>query len=95
MPKARSSSPRHAFGRDVIALIGRLRYAEHRSVPEIRAHPIGHGAAVSDGAVTNLPGRYDELLTVVLVDDRCLKRLRTAQGKVVLSPRRTPTGRRA
>src|SRR6185369_6311795 len=30
--------PRHEFGLDVIALVGRLRYAEHRSVPEIRAH---------------------------------------------------------
>ena len=33
--------PRHEFGLDVIALIGRLRYAEHRSVPEIHAHLAG------------------------------------------------------
>src|SRR4051812_74678 len=27
--------PHHEFGLDVIALVGRLRYVEHRSVPEI------------------------------------------------------------
>ena len=27
--------PHHEFGLDVIALVGRLRHAEHRSVPEI------------------------------------------------------------
>src|SRR5436309_2342574 len=27
--------PQHEFGLDVIALVGRLRHAEHRSVPEI------------------------------------------------------------
>ena len=34
--------PRHEFGLDVIALVGRLRYSEHRSVPEIRVHLVGH-----------------------------------------------------
>ena len=29
--------PQHEFGLDVIALIGRLRHAEHRSIPEIHA----------------------------------------------------------
>src|SRR5206468_7273223 len=29
--------PRHAFGLDVIALVGVLRHREHRSVPEIHA----------------------------------------------------------
>jgi len=53
--------PRHEFGLDVIALIGRLRYAEHRSVPEIRTHLVGRGVTVSERAVTNLLDRYDEL----------------------------------
>ena len=77
--------PRHEFGLDVIALIGRLRYAEHRSVPEIRAHLVGRGVAVSERAVTNLLDRYDELLAVALADDRRLKRIPTAQGRVVLA----------
>jgi len=77
--------PRHEFGLDVIALIGRLRYAEHRSVPEIRAAVVGRGVAVSERAVTNLLERYDELLAVVLADDRRLKGVLAGQGRVVLA----------
>jgi hypothetical protein len=76
--------PRHEFGLDVVALIGRLRYAEHRSVPEIRTHLVGRGVAVSERAVTNLLDRYDELLAVALADDRRLKAVLATQGKVVL-----------
>jgi hypothetical protein len=77
--------PRHEFGLDVIALIGRLRYAEHRSVPEIRTHLVGRGVSVSERAVTNLLDRYDELLSVALADDRRLKKVLTEQGKVILA----------
>jgi hypothetical protein len=77
--------PRHEFGLDVVALIGRLRYAEHRSVPEIRAHLVGRAVSVSERTVTNLLDRYDELLAVALADDRRLKKVLTAQGKVILA----------
>jgi hypothetical protein len=77
--------PRHEFGLDVIALIGRLRYAEHRSVPEIRAHLVGRKVAVSERTVTNLLDRYDELLATALGDDRRLKGVLAAQGKVILA----------
>ena len=77
--------PRHEFGFDVIALIGRLRYAEHRSVPEIRAHLVGRGVSVSERTVTNLLDRYDELLATSLTDDRRLKAVLAAQGKVILA----------
>lgn len=77
--------PRHEFGLDVIALIGRLRYAEHRSVPEIRAHLVGRNVSVSERTVTNLLDRYDELLATALGDDRRLKNVLTAQGKVILA----------
>ena len=73
--------PRHEFGLDVIALIGRLRYAEHRSVPEIRTHLTGRAVSVSERAVTNLLDRYDELLA----DDRRLRQVLTAQGTVILA----------
>src|SRR5882757_11452816 len=75
---------RHEFGLDVIALIGRLRYAEHRSVPEIRTHLVGRGVSVSERAVTNLLDRYDELLAVALADDRRLRNVLAGQGKVIL-----------
>src|SRR3954464_11404066 len=34
--EARLALPHHEFGLDVIATVGRLRYAEHCSIPEIR-----------------------------------------------------------
>jgi hypothetical protein len=77
--------PRHEFGLDVIALIGRLRYAEHRSVPEIRAHLVARRVSASERTVTNLLDRYDELLATALGDDRRLKKVLTAQGKVILA----------
>ena len=77
--------PRHEFGLDVVALIGRLRYAEHRSVPEIRAHLVGRKVSVSERTVTNLLDRYDELLATALGDDRRLKQVLAAQGKVILA----------
>jgi len=83
--EGRYALPRHEFGLDVAALIGRLRYAEHRSVPEIRAALVGRGLSVSERTVTNLLDRYDELLAVALTDDRRLKGLLAGQGRVILA----------
>ena len=54
--------PQHEFGLDVIALVGCLRYREHRSVPEIHRELDRRGVAVSERSVTNLLERYDELV---------------------------------
>ena len=83
--EGRVALPRHEFGLDVIALIGRLRYAEHRSVPEIRQHLVGRGVSVSERTVTNLLDRYDELLATALADDHRLKKVLAAQGQVILA----------
>jgi hypothetical protein len=83
--EGRFALPRHEFGLDVVALAGRLRYAEHRSVPEITTHLRGRGVAISERTVTNLLDRYDELLAVVLTDDRRLKKLLAAQQRVILA----------
>ncbi len=77
--------PRHEFGLDVIALVGRLRYTEHRSVPEVHRHLTGHGLAVSQRTVSNLLDRYDELLAVTLTDNGRLNRLLAGQGRVILA----------
>jgi hypothetical protein len=77
--------PRHEFGLDVVALAGALRYAEHRSVPEIHQRLTGRGLAVSQRTVSNLLDRYDELLAVALADDGRLNRLLAEQGKVILA----------
>jgi hypothetical protein len=83
--EGRVALPHHEFGLDVIALVGRLRYAEHRSVPEIRARLVGRGVAVAERTVTNLLDRYDELLAVALTDDRRLRKVLAGQGKVILA----------
>lgn len=76
--------PRHEFGFDVLALVGRLRYREHRSIPEIHAQLRGRGVSVSERTVLNLLDRYDELLAVTLTDNRRLRRVLADQKRVIL-----------
>jgi hypothetical protein len=83
--EGRLALPRHEFGLDVLALIGALRYAEHRSVPEIRQRLLGRGLAVCERTVTNLLDRYDELLAVALTDNGRLSQLLAGQGRVILA----------
>jgi Transposase IS66 family len=75
----------HEFGLDVVALVGTLRYAQHRSVPEIHQHLVGRGLAIAERTVSNLLDRYDELLAVTLTDNRRLQGLLAEQGRVVLA----------
>jgi hypothetical protein len=77
--------PQHEFGLDVIALVGALRYADHRAVPEIRQQLLDRGLAIAERTVTNLLDRYDELLAVTLTDDRRLRQRLGAQGQVLLA----------
>ena len=77
--------PRHEFGLDVVALVGCLRYAEHRSVPEIHAHLVGRGISIAERTVTNLLDRYDELLATTLTDDRRVRKVLAAQKRVILA----------
>jgi hypothetical protein len=77
--------PRHEFGLDVIALIGALRYREHRSVPEIHGVLRGRGVGLCERSVTNLLDRYDELLATALADDRRLRTKLADQGRVILA----------
>ena len=77
--------PQHEFGLDVIALVGALRYREHRSVPEIHQHLQGQGVSVAERTVTNLLDRYDELLAVCLTDEARLRERLGEQGRVILA----------
>jgi hypothetical protein len=83
--EGRFALPKHEFGLDVIALVGALRYAEHRSVPEIHQALLARDVGVSARTVTNLLDRYDELLAVALGDDRRLREFLADQGRVVLA----------
>ena len=77
--------PQHEFGLDVVALVGALRYQEHRSVPEIHAVLLSRGVSICERSVTSLVDRYDELLATALGDSARLRKELAAQGRVVLA----------
>src|SRR3954471_11719529 len=83
--EGRFALPQHEFGLDVIATVGRLRHAEHRSVPEIHAESTRRGVPICARSVGNLLDRYDELLTLTLSDTARLRRATAAAGRVVLA----------
>ena len=77
--------PQGEFGLDVIALVGALRHAEHRSVPEIHRELLGGGVRVSERSVTNLLDRYEELVALRLSERAHLRAALARQGRVVLA----------
>src|SRR3954469_3994656 len=83
--EGRFALPQHEFGLDVIALVGRLRHAEHRSVPEIHAELTRRGVPICVRSVGNLLDRYDELLTLSTSDASRLSRITAAAGRVILA----------
>jgi hypothetical protein len=83
--EGRLALPKHEFGLDVIAAVGALRYAQHRSLPEIYHHLRQRGVAVAPRTVGHLLERYDELLALSLTDPTRLQRVTEAQGRVILA----------
>ena len=77
--------PYHEFGLDVMALVGRLRHAEHRSIPEIHRELTGRGLVVAQRTVTNLLDRYDELRALATADPGRLGPLLRHQRRVILA----------
>jgi hypothetical protein len=77
--------PYHEFGLDVIDAVGRLRYVEHRSIPEIHRELTRRGIVVAQRTVTNLLDRYDELRALATADPRRLEPLLAPQGRVILA----------
>ena len=76
--------PHGEFGLDVIALVGRLRFAEHRSVPEIHRQLLARGVALAERTVTYLVQRYEELVALRLADrGRLRERLGEQQGVIL------------
>jgi hypothetical protein len=66
-------------------LVGALRHAHHRSVPEIHRELLGRGLTVSERTVTNLLDRYEELVALRLWDRPGLQERLKEQGRAVLS----------
>ena len=83
--EGRFALPQHEFGLDVIALVGRLRHAEHRSVPEIHAALVRRGVPICARSVGNLLDRYDELLALSCADADRLKAITAEAGRIILA----------
>jgi hypothetical protein len=77
--------PQHEFGLDVIALVGRLRHVEHRSLPEVHAELVRRGVPICARSVDNLLDRYDELLALSASDTDRLRRATAPAGRVILA----------
>jgi hypothetical protein len=77
--------PHGECGLDVIALVGTLRYREHRSIPEIHQSLRERQVQVCERTVEHALHRYEELVNVHLQKtDRLQARLRE-QGGVILA----------
>ncbi len=77
--------PQGEFGLDVIALVGALRFAEHRSVPEIHRALTERGVAIAERTVTHLAQRYEELVALRLADQPRLHERLRQQERVILA----------
>ncbi len=83
--EGRYALPQHEFGLDVVALVGALRHAEHRSLPEIHAELVRRGVPICVRSVGNLLDRYDELLALSCADADRLKAVTAEAGRVILA----------
>ncbi len=77
--------PHGEFGLDVIALVGTLRFGEHRSVPEIRQHLLARGVQIAERTVTHLVQRYEERVALRLGDQARVRERLAAQQQVILA----------
>src|SRR3982751_4595540 len=77
--------PHSEFGLDVIALVGQLRYREHRSVPEIHQELGRRYIVLGERTVGNLIERYEELVALRLTDHHRLRDRLAREGGVVLA----------
>ena len=77
--------PQGEFGLDVIALVGSLRFSQHRSVPEIHRALVARGVPIAERTVTHLLHRYEELVALHLADRTRLQDRLREQGRVILA----------
>ena len=77
--------PQAEFGLEIIALVGALRYGEHRSIPEIHQQLRLRGVQISERNVTHLVERYEELVALRVADDCRLQEVLHKQGRVILA----------
>ena len=77
--------PYSEYGFDVLAFIGRERFAFHRTVPEIHTLLSQQQVEISQRQVTHLIARYEELLASKLMHPDHWQAKLQQQGRVILS----------
>jgi hypothetical protein len=83
--EGRWALPHGECGLDVIALVGTLRYREHRSVPEIHQELAKRGVQVCERTVEHALHRYEELVTVHMQHKERLQGKMKEQGRAFLA----------
>src|SRR5438876_8791377 len=83
--EGRWALPHGEFGLEVIALIGKFRFREHRSVPEMHQALQARGISIAQRSVTYLMQRYEELVTLRITDQERIKARLQKQGRVILA----------
>jgi hypothetical protein len=77
--------PKHEFGLDVLAAIGKRRYRHHETVSEIHAYLREQGVVISERSVTNQLERYDELVALALQTNGRIQQQLKQQERVILA----------
>ena len=80
--EGRWALPHGEFGLDVIALVGRLRYTSHRSIPETHQTLCDRGVPIAERTVTHLLQRYEESVALHLAEKPRLRERFKEQGQV-------------
>lgn len=83
--EGRWALPHGECGLDVIALVGTLRFREHRSVSEIHQQLQKRQLQMCERTVEHAMHRYEELVSVHLGNTERLRTRLQAQGQVILS----------
>src|SRR5438034_3264255 len=83
--EGRWALPHGEFGLEVIALVGRWRFREHRSVPDMHQALLARGISIEERSVTHLMQRYEELVTLRVRDQERIKARLQKQGHVILA----------
>jgi hypothetical protein len=81
----RLALPTHACGLDGIAVVGTLRHAQHRRVPERSQALRQRQSALAPRTVLHLLERSDARVARALADPLRLQRVTTTQGRVVFA----------
>src|SRR2546428_1315252 len=83
--EGRWALPHGEFGLELIALIGRWRFRDHRSVPEMHQALLARGIRIAQRSVTHLMQRYEELVALRVSDHERIKARLQKQGHVILA----------